>query len=399
VSGCEWQLSINTELSFRTDGHPTSTSSTYHKLSTALDAFVDTLPHQLEFSPSTLQVHFSTRSSSTYAVLHITLFLARITLERKFLPTLPFLSPRPLGPEDPPREACAEEVSFFEASAEHLYASARDLITLVNSLDEWNARIESPFVISAVECAAQTGLYAFHFPWMDRRGYLTGVCIGPAESVALGTGEDTRRAVELISSLKPRWPIAEESCAKLLRMRSHLAGEKEKFAGRDPARAERNSSMLPNTEEQGRLFGLLAPATPKQTSVATPLQGASAGSDVDTLLLAASGTTPESVTSTAAAGRDRWMAVNTAPVVPISQPVPRPPPPPPPSKSRDGGGSLDTLAGMAAQQGRIGNGEGRDVEMGEAGIGDGPDVVKQERREGRWIEGGGGGWGIGVTEG
>jgi len=94
------------------------------------------------------------------------------------------------------------------------------------------------------------------------------------------------------------------------------------------------------------------------------------------------------------------MAVNTAPAVPISQPVPRPPPPPPPSKSRDGGGSLDALAGFAAQQGKIGNGEGRDVEMGEAGLGDGLDVVKQERREGRWIEGGGGGgWGIGVTEG
>jgi hypothetical protein len=346
-----------------------SPNSNYHRLSTALDAFVDSLPHQLEFSQNTLQVHFSTRSSSSYAVLHIVLFLARLTLERKCLPDLPLRSSGPLGPSDPSGHTSPEEERFYSESAERYLASARDLVTLISSLDEWDARIESPFMINALERAARAGLYVYNFPWMDRRGYLTGVSMIP-DAEPRGSGEETRKAIEFIKSLIPRWGCAEESNQKLVNMQALLQERADGFIRQDPHEgrmlADRMSRVV-LTEERNKLLSMLMPPTPKAapaTIVSSHVRGPS--SEVDTLLMAATGAQMQE--PVVAAGSERWMAVNTpmpAPTAPVPQQHPVQP------KQEEGGG-LDALAGFAAQQGKIGNGQdtygSRDVEMGDAGV-------------------------------
>ncbi|KAF8545218.1 fungal-specific transcription factor domain-containing protein [Trichophaea hybrida] len=361
------------------NAHPMSPNSTYYKLSTALEAFVDSLPHQLEFSSNTLQVHFSTRSSSSYAILHVTLFLARITLERKCLPDLPFLSPCALGPIDPPgQQPSPEEERFYSESAERFMSSSRDLITLISSLEEWNCKIESPFIISAVERAARSGLYAYSFPWMDTRGYMTGSSRIP-EAEPMGTGEETRKAIEFIINLKPRWTYAKKSLTKLVEMQVCLSEHIEKFIQHDPhgrVLSDKIMKAVPNVDERGRLFAMLMPPTPKPEAAVVVSQGGTS-SEVDILLHAVSGAVQEPVV---AAGTERWMAVNT-PNVSAQQPTTAGP-------KSDEGGSLDALAGFAAQQGKIGNGKdeySRDVKMGEAGAKK-DEGQKEEGR--RWIAGG-----------
>ncbi|KAI5847580.1 fungal-specific transcription factor domain-containing protein [Tricharina praecox] len=374
---------------------PSSRNSEYARLSAALDAFVESLPHQLEYSENTLQVHFSTRSSSSYAVLHIALFLCRITLERKCLPNIPFHSPHPLGPVEPTKPISSEEERFYSDSAERYLASARDLVTLVSSLQEWNSRIESPFIILALERAARSGLYVYNFPWMDIRGYMTGVSrIHGAEP--MGSGEETRKAVEFIQSLKPRWAVAGESFAGLVNMQTCVAEQLGEFIRNDDngsALEERTRLVKPNQDERTRLFSLLAPPTPKAGPIPVPSssQGRGPSSEVDTLLLAAN---QEPVV---ASGSERWMAVNTP--IPAAVVQPQAPPPTVVLKTEEGG-SLDALAGFAAQQGKIGNGQeynsrDRDVEMGEAGIKKEESSTKSGE-ERRWIDNGvkpSGNWG------
>lgn len=80
------------------------------------------------------------------------------------------------------------------------------------------------------------------------------------------------------------------------------------------------------------------------------------------------------------------MAVNT----PIPAAVVQPQAPPAVVPKTEEGGSLDALAGFAAQQGKIGNGQeygsrDRDVEMGEAGIKkEEPSTKSGEER--RWLD-------------
>lgn len=358
-----------------TDTQPMASNSTYHKLSTALDAFIDSLPHQLEFSQDTLQVHFSTHSSSAYALLHITLFQSRITLEQQFLPQFPFRSSRPLGPEDVPQQRPTPETAqFYERSAERLYSSARDMITLISCLDEWNAVIESPFIVDAFGRASLVGLYAYNFPWMDRRGYLTGKS-QIADTVPLGSGEEPRKALQFVNRLKSRWPSGGDAIILLSRTQTTLTEKKETFIHQDPHEGgqllKRFSRMLPNVDERVRLFAMLIPPTPKMesTGTGTMLQDNGSSSEVDALLLAAtSNTAPESsVTANTDGLGERWMAVNTQPTLAPAQAA---------QSSEDGGGSLDTLAGFAAQQGKIGNGsssdsyDAREVEMEDSGLKD-----------------------------
>lgn len=364
------------DLSSAVNAHPMSPNSTYHKLSAALDAYVDNLPIQLEFSPNTLQVHFSTRSSSSYAIMHIALFLARITLERKCLPDLPFLSPRPIGPVDPPKPPTPDEEKFFMRSAERFMSSSRDMITVFSFLEDWSAKVESPFIISALERAARSGLYAFNFPWMDTKGYLTGVSRTDAEP--MGTGEETRKSVEFIKALSKRWYFAKESYNKIVDMQAVVTERVEQFIRHDPDGrhlADKISRFTPNQTERTQLFSFLSPPTPKPSTTLATSQGRGPSSELDIHLAGTSSAAQEPVV-----GPERWMAVNT----PMSAQQPTQ------SHKSDEGGSLDALAGFAAQQGKIGNGQdnygSRESKMNEPSVKEEEQVQQGDDR--RWIESG-----------
>lgn len=244
-------------------------------------------------------------------------------------------------------------MAFYAASAERFMAAARDMVTLVTGLEEWNAGIENPLLTSAMQGAAEAGLYAYNFPWMDPRGYLTANSSTP-DSAPMGTGEEPNKAVAFLHNVKARWPIGEEAFEGLLRMQSWVQDQEENFVREDPRRREmlieKSSRISVNSEEKNRLFRQLAPATPKpQPAQQLPGNGGMqvSSSDVDALLLAASGSTD----GKSSAHGDRWMAVNTLPTGTVPQPTAIPV-----SGQKQDGYLLDTLAGFAAQQGKIGNG-------------------------------------------
>ncbi|KAI5801885.1 fungal-specific transcription factor domain-containing protein [Pyronema domesticum] len=333
---------------------PMEPESSYNLLSKALEHFCDTLPHQLEYTPGTLQVHLSTRSSSPYALLHVTLFLARITLERKCLPELPFVSPRPQGPIDTyDAQLSPAAAQFYLESAERYMAASRDLVSLISALDEWNAKPESPFIIMALERAAKTGLYAYSFPWMDVRGSISGVSRLP-DHEPMGSGEEARKAIEFINAIRDRWQIAQESRNKISEMQGFLSAKIEQTINNSSHDGkilqEKVAAINPNKDERHRIFEMLTPPTPKQPVAVVQVNRHS--DEVDILLSAASGEQPIVQQQT-----ERWMAVNTSPAS-----LPLPPPTQPQQQVKEEGGSLDQLAVFASQQGKI----GREVEMGDA---------------------------------
>ena len=209
----------------------------------------------------------------------------------------------------------------------------------------------------------------------------------------MGAGEETRRAVEFVRALKARWDFARDSFNGIVEMHTSLTDGMEKFVRHDPASdrmlSEKLARILPNQDERIRLFGMLTPIAPKPPTVATSQRAPS--SEVDNLLPAPN-TIQEPVV---AGGSERWMAVNTPVTAQTTLHIA-------PPKS-DEGGSLDALAGFAAQQGKIGNGReeygSRDVEMGEAGVK--KEEIQGQGEDRRWGDNGvQPGWGpVGTLEG
>lgn len=341
---------------------PVSPESRYRVLSKDMDDFVESLPHHFQFSAQTFNAHMSSRSASEYAIMHVTLFLSRMILQREFLPLLPLPPPNPKG----------EEEVLSMAATDRLFSSAKDLIMLLSCLDEWGTTLEAPLIITGVHGAAMSGLYAYTFPWMDSRGFLTGSSLIPDEP-PVGTGEEPRKAVDFLVRMKPRWVIAEDDFKHLFGLRAYFTQAKEDYVHRlsssSPGTQQVRERILmrpENQEEKRRFMSMLSPVLPPQPQPPRQQQeGRSSGSappnsEVDALLLAASGATESGAAAGGPSG-DRWMAVNTLPN--ISSAPSMTPPMSTLNQQNDSGrlaaaGYLDELAGFAAQQGKMGNGGG-----------------------------------------
>ena len=289
--------------------------TTRHNLSSALDRFVDQLPPQLEFSLQTLQIHTSTQTAPSYATLHTTIFLSRLTLDRCLLPGSPL-------------------TATHRPQTARLHAAARDLITLIAGLDDWSTPLENPFFLTAVHAAANLGLYAYHFPWLDPSGFLTA-CTPSDSQVAAGTGEEPRKALDFITRTKPRFGLSRRVHADLIQQHTAWSQLTEEFIQTNPAAKgvmEQRTNIIVNHDERQRLFAALAAPGPKKPSHPPQQQQQihyrEDNNHVNTLLAAAEGKTA----AAAADPKERWMAVNTM---------------------QKETGFLDTLAGFAAQQGKM----------------------------------------------
>lgn len=113
----------------------------------------DKLPRDLVLTPANISAHHSTRSLGSFTMLHTLLLLSKMILHREWLPFLPFGCMSPKGPLDnaSPFMGAVETGSYqlfghWEMSAGELFKSAKDLLNLLHTCNEWKVLANTPIL-------------------------------------------------------------------------------------------------------------------------------------------------------------------------------------------------------------------------------------------------------------
>jgi hypothetical protein len=156
---------------FTEDHPPWSPESTFFQLREKLEAFYEDFPDRFKWSESNYYRHENNQDGSVYVSLHMLGSVCTIMLHREYIPFIPILCDKPVGPLDEPTFAPGQEPQgFWETSAEEIFRAARDIVDLAEICG--NKLPMSSLVLFAVWTAAFVGIYAFHFPHIDTRGHM-----------------------------------------------------------------------------------------------------------------------------------------------------------------------------------------------------------------------------------
>ena len=164
----------------RTEGQipPWENETTFYKLERELEEWAKALPTDLRWTQANLSAHIENRNSTTYATMHTLYALCLIMLHREYIPfiALRLRGKGPSGPLDQPifpEEDFPAQKEFWHISAEKIFRAAHDILDIVQMCEENNALPESPEMGFALWQASYVGVYAFHYPWMDRSNHMT----------------------------------------------------------------------------------------------------------------------------------------------------------------------------------------------------------------------------------
>ncbi|KFY72668.1 hypothetical protein V499_07166 [Pseudogymnoascus sp. VKM F-103] len=230
---------------------PWDQRSEFYKLRQQLVAFHESLPPKLTFSPTKIAAHIASKSITLYTAIHTLYSLCNIVLHREYIPFIPIRSVGPSGPLDeptfPPDKYDIPE-GFWDESAELIFKSARDIMDIVRVTSDRQVMVESPQVGFAVWTAAFVGIYAVHFPWMDKNSYMSNSPTTPDHNPTYPTGrhEATDLAVKTLNLMLPRSKMACGWSVWIKRMEHYFVNIKK-----DHNRSIR-ALGLPSSEHQRR---------------------------------------------------------------------------------------------------------------------------------------------------
>jgi hypothetical protein len=197
----------------RTEQYPPWDSRTeFYKLRKQLDAFHESLPPKLTFSPTKVARHIGGGTLTLYTAIHTLYSLCRIVLHREYIPFIPLRCSGPSGPLDEPmfpKEKYDVPEGFWEESAEHIFKAARDIMEIVRVTADRQVLVESPQVGFAIWTAAFVGVSSCNFPHMDQQSYM---CDKPLNAERGNFDEDwkgaTGLAVRTLNQMKPKSKMA-----------------------------------------------------------------------------------------------------------------------------------------------------------------------------------------------
>lgn len=138
-------------------------------------------------------------------------------LHREYVPFIPIRCSKPEGPVDAPLfppDKYTVPPGFWGESARECFSSARNIIDLVRTCQEWSALVETPIVGFAIYTVAFNGVYCINFPWMDPDGYMSTGASSPTHPNVSKPGESkgfeaARKALEMIGSMRPKLHMAD----------------------------------------------------------------------------------------------------------------------------------------------------------------------------------------------
>ncbi|KAI8961614.1 fungal-specific transcription factor domain-containing protein [Daldinia sp. FL1419] len=155
---------------------PWTKGSTFYQLVEKLAEFDAELPDTFTFSRSNYFKHENHQASSVYVLLHMLRCLCLIMLHREYIPFVPVRCKEPEGPLDKPtfqedRFGLPPE-GFWINSAEKVFEAARGIIDLIEICQRKDKLPQSTIVLFAIWTASFVGLYAEHFPQMDKQKHM-----------------------------------------------------------------------------------------------------------------------------------------------------------------------------------------------------------------------------------
>ena len=177
-----------------------------------LQEFKESLPRDLTLTPQNVSAHITSRTATTYTLLHTVCGLCTIVLNREYVPFIPLRCSGPEGPIDPPTFPPAQydvPTYFWRDSARECYRAARDVTDLIRTCQEWNVMVETPIVGFTIYTVAFFGVYCGNFPWMDPDGFMckrNATNSGPEDSSG---AEAARKSLEILSQIRSRLRMAD----------------------------------------------------------------------------------------------------------------------------------------------------------------------------------------------
>ncbi|KAF1817495.1 hypothetical protein P152DRAFT_478469 [Eremomyces bilateralis CBS 781.70] len=231
--------------------------STFAMLLKQVNQFRDRLPRDLTLTSANISAHVTSRTSTSYALLHATLILCTMILHREFLPFLPLKRNQTAASGGFQVDELSAPTGFYEDSAKQLFKSARELIDLLQTCQEWGYVVQTPIAGFATYFAALLGVYRMHFPWMDPEGSLHGrstVSPGmvPGDAPRHDTQNDvhgfqaTRKAIEMVSNTRKAMSMADGWLKALQKTHLYFVKAKREF---------RRSSRSPPGTDTNFAFG------------------------------------------------------------------------------------------------------------------------------------------------
>lgn len=202
----------------RVEEHPPWDSRCeFYRLRRQCQEFKASLPRQHTLTPQNTQAHISLKTSTPYTLVHTVYLLCQIMLHREYVPFIPLRCSRPEGPLDPPvfpPERFDVPPGFWGESARECFRSAREIMDLVRTCQEWSALVETPIVGFAIYTVAFVGVYCINFPWMDPEGYM---CTRPDPTAGQNGSkpgeskgfEAARKALEMIGFMRTKLHMAD----------------------------------------------------------------------------------------------------------------------------------------------------------------------------------------------
>ncbi|EME78957.1 serine threonine kinase fungal-specific transcription factor [Pseudocercospora fijiensis CIRAD86] len=216
----------------RVEEHPPWDSRCeFYRLRRQCQEFKAALPRQHSLTPQNTQAHISLKTSTPYTLVHTVYLLCQIMLHREYVPFIPIRCSKPEGPMDPPTfppEKYHVPPGFWEESARECFRSAREIMDLVRTCQEWCALVETPIVGFAVYTVAFVGVYCINFPWMDPEGYMgtrpepnsrPDMTAKPGESKGF---EAARKALEMIGMMRTKLRMADGWFKTINRMHKYF---------------------------------------------------------------------------------------------------------------------------------------------------------------------------------
>lgn len=227
----------------------------------ACQDFKNSLPKNVALTHQNTQSHISMQEQTPYTLMHTVYLLCQIMLHREYVPFIPLRCKKPEGPLDPPLfspDKYDVPPGFWTDSARQCFKSAREIMDLVRTCQEWNVLVETPIIGFAIYTVAFVGVYCINFPWMDPDGYMCtktvpgskGKTVAPDDSKG---SEAARKALEIIGQMRPRLYMADGWFKTIKKMYQYLRRMTKDFRKNVQAANESNSESGGSPESSRQL--------------------------------------------------------------------------------------------------------------------------------------------------